>query len=311
MKVVYLNPDSKILPIDKGVVLALGYFDGMHKAHTQLIKKAIYIAKSHGHKVGVVTFHPNPKYLLGRKPTHHLLTPSNKKISIVDKLGVDYLFIINFNELVAKISHEDFIKTFILPLNVTDIVTGFDYRYGYKGLGNIETLRKAGERTYKVHNIQEIKIDGKKISSTHIRENVVTGKVDKVHEMLGRFYSVEGIVIHGFKRGREMGYPTANLDILEEYLIPNTGVYAVKVKVLGKEYNGMCNIGYNPTFKLSCVKSVEVNIFDFNEDIYNEKLEVKWIKKIRNEIKFSSIEQLVDQLSKDKQQIRNFFKTFK
>lgn len=309
MKVVYLSQKSKIRPIGPGLSLALGYFDGLHKAHHQLIDKAIKLAKDKNYKTGVLTFHPNPKYILGRNKTYHLLTPHNKKVELLNRLGIDYLFVIKFNESVAKISHKDFVRNFIIPLNVKEIVTGFDYRYGYDGKGNVDTLVNCGVRNYNVHTIQEIKENDQKISATIIREKILKGDVDEVPKYLGRYYSIEGIVIHGYKRGREIGFPTANLESLEEYVLPNEGVYVVYAYVFGKKYKGMCNIGYNPTFNFNKFdKSVEVNIFDFNLEIYNEKIEILFLKKIRDEVKFSSVEALIDQLNNDCQKAKSFFK---
>lgn len=308
MKVVYLNASSKILPIKQGLVLALGYFDGLHLAHQKLINKTISIAKENNYKSGLMTFHPNPKYFLGRQKIVDLLTPHNMKIDLLDKMGINYLFVIKFEEDVAKLSHEKFVKKFILSLNVKNVISGFDYNYGYKGKGNINTLVKDGNNSFDLTILDEIKIKGNKISSSRIRDYIINGNVYEAAKLLGRHYTTEGIVIHGFKRGRELGFPTANISTIDNYLLPANGVYIVNVKIYNEEYLGMCNIGYNPTFTNNNNKSVEVHILNFDKEIYNEKIVIYWIKKIRDEKKFKDLEELVCQLNYDKECVIDFVK---
>ncbi len=308
MKVVYLNIKSKILPIKKGIVLALGYFDGLHLAHQSLIEKTLEIAKEKGARSGLLTFQPNPKHFLGKQKIKSLLTPHNMKINLLDKMGVDYLFVVHFDHEVAKIPHKQFIEKFVLPLDVIHVVTGFDFLYGYKGKGTINLLFDDGNHEYGVTVIDELKVNGEKISSSKIRELIIFGKVNEVDKYLGRNYTVEGIVIHGFKRGREMGFPTANILTIDHFLIPQNGVYIVKVKVFQKEYFGICNIGHNPTFSENNNQSVEVHILNFNQYIYNEKISITWIEKIRDEKKFSSVNELINQLNIDKEKAIDYVK---
>ncbi|QVK19441.1 bifunctional riboflavin kinase/FAD synthetase [Mycoplasmatota bacterium] len=306
MKVVYLNTNSKILPIKNGLVLALGYFDGLHIAHQSLIKKTLETAKENHYRSGLMTFQPNPKYLLGKQKIESLLTPHHMKINLLDKMGVDYLFVVKFDLSIAKLSPRQFVEKFILALDTKHVVTGFDFLYGYKGKGNINTLFEDGKKLFGITMIDEQKINGVKISSSRIRELIVNGQVDEVKPYLGRLYTTEGIVIHGFKRGREMGYPTANISTINNYLIPQNGVYIVKVKVFQQEYYGICNIGHNPTFRENNNKSVEVHILNFDKYIYNEKITITWIKKIRDEKKFDCVENLIAQLNEDKEKAFKF-----
>ncbi|ERJ13685.1 riboflavin biosynthesis protein RibF [Haloplasma contractile] len=308
MKVVYIKEDTVLKPIEEGISLAVGFFDGLHLAHQELIKKNLDIAKEKGIKSGVLTFHPNPKYVLGKHEEESLITPHNLKINLLDLMGVDFLFVIHFDERIIRIPHQSFVESFILPLNVKHVVSGFDFHYGEKGKGTIDTLVKDGNHSFDLTVINELKVNDTKISSSKIREYIQEGNVHKIIEQLGRHYKTEGIVIHGFKRGRELGFPTANIDMFYQYVIPKTGVYIVKVHVLGEDYMGMCNVGLNPTFNYKGNKSIEVNILNFEKDIYNEKLEITWLKKIRDEKKFKNIEELVKQLKQDRKKVREFFK---
>lgn len=308
LKVVYLDINSKILPIENGIVLALGYFDGLHLAHQSLIKKTLEIAKDKKSRSGLLTFQPNPKYFLGKQKIESLLTPHNMKINLLDKMGVDYLFVVHFDYEVAKISHKQFIEQFVLPFDVTHVVTGFDFLYGYKGKGTVNLLFEDGNHEFGVTIIDELKVNGEKISSSKIRELILSGQVDEANIYLGRFYITEGIVIHGFKRGREMGFPTANILTIDHFLIPQNGVYIVKVKIFQKDYYGICNVGHNPTFSENNNKSVEVHILDFNQFIYNEKISVIWMKKIRDEKKFENVNELIKQLNADKEKALLYIK---
>ncbi len=306
MKVVYLDYNSDILPINNGIVLALGYFDGLHLAHQSLIQKTLEIAKEKNSCSGLLTFQPNPKHFLGKQKIESLLTPHNMKVNLLDKMGVEYLFVIKFDMDVSHLSHKQFVEKFILSLNTIHVVTGFDFLYGFKGKGNINTLFEDSHNEFGITMIDEQKVRGEKISSSKIRELIINGQVDIIKDYLGRDYTTEGIVIHGFKRGREMGYPTANLSTIDNYLVPENGVYIVKVKIFQNEYDGICNIGHNPTFSENNNKSVEVHILNFNKYIYNEKLSITWIKKIRDEKKFESVQELITQLNEDKEKTLNF-----
>lgn len=307
MKVVYLNESSTVYPIEAGVVLALGFFDGLHLAHQRLIEEAIITAKHKNVKSGVLTFNPSPKQFLGKVSDEALLTPHNKKIELLSNFDLDYLFIVQFNEHIAKLSPKQFINRFLTSLNVVHVVTGFDFHYGYKGKGNVHTLQADGDQRFGLSIIEEVQINHEKISSTRIRELITTGRVEEVKTFLGREYTTDGIVIHGFKRGRELGFPTANIALLDQYVVPQNGVYAVKVDLFQKTYLGMCNVGYNPTFNVNNNRSIEVHILDFNKDIYNEKLTITWYKKIRDEQKFASVDLLIEQLSKDQETVKAYF----
>lgn len=307
MKVVHLNEESRIYPIEHGLVLALGYFDGLHLAHQKLISEAVKIAQSKGVKSGVMTFHPSPKSVLGKKADYGYLTPHNKKISILSDMGVDYLFVVAFTEQFAKKSHQEFIERYVIRLNAIHIVTGFDFHYGSKGKGSVHTLIEDGKGSFGLSIIEEIQSDNQKISASEIRSLITSGHVDEVYPFLGRYYETEGIVVHGFKRGRELGFPTANISQIEPYVVPATGVYVVGVEVLQKKYYGMCNVGYNPTFNDNNHMTIEVNIFDFKGDIYNEKVSIQWMKKLRDEVKFANVNALIEQLKADEKASRAYF----
>jgi len=306
VKVVYLSAQSKVLPIKKGIVLALGYFDGLHIAHQYLIKNTITLAKKHHSQSGLLTFQPNPKLILGKQKITSSLTPHHMKVNLLNELGVDYLFVVKFDDKLSKMTHKEFVEKFIIPLDTKHVISGFDFNYGYKGKGNVNSLFGDGNESFAVTVIDEQKLGSEKISSSKIRELICNGEVYESKKYLGRYYTTEGIVIHGFKRGRELGFPTANISTIDNFLIPQNGVYIVNVRVLQNKYRGIANIGHNPTFNENNSKSVEVHILDFNQDIYHEKISITWIKKIREEKKFASVTELISQLNEDKKKAMNF-----
>ncbi|WP_066396168.1 bifunctional riboflavin kinase/FAD synthetase [Neobacillus mesonae] len=289
--------------------MALGYFDGVHLGHQQVILEAKKLAVQAGVSSAVMTFDPHPTVVLGKANKHvQYITPLPEKIKIIEQQGIDYLFIVHFTADFANLLPQEFIDQYIIGLNVKHVVAGFDYTYGRMGKGNMETLpfHSREKFTYKV--VPELTEGNEKVSSTRIRDLLKEGKADQLPHLLGRFFTTTGIVIHGDKRGRTIGFPTANIDVNEEYIIPPTGVYAVRMKVKNTWYQGVCNVGYKPTFNKDAVKiSIEVHLFDFNQDIYGEEVVVEWHLYLRKEQKFSGIDQLVQQIEKDKQNAVKYF----
>ncbi|WP_273125598.1 bifunctional riboflavin kinase/FAD synthetase [Metabacillus sp. HB246100] len=291
------------------MVMALGYFDGVHKGHQEVILRAKETAASLGIKSAVMTFHPHPQVVLRKQSTIDYITPLEDKIMLIKNLEVDYLFVVEFSLEFAALLPQQFVDEFIIKLNVKHVVAGFDFTYGHLGKGTMETLPFHSREQF-LHTTVEKQTDhDRKISSTLIREVIKSGDMDYAVNLLGRPYSISGLVAHGEKRGRTIGFPTANVEVGPDYLVPPTGVYAIKVLYKDHSYEGVCNIGYKPTFhnEKAAKPSVEVHIFEFNEEIYGDTITVYWYKRIRSEQKFSHVEELIKQIHRDKEAALNFF----
>ncbi|RJS62650.1 bifunctional riboflavin kinase/FAD synthetase [Bacillus sp. PK3_68] len=301
------NLDKNNLP---PLVMALGFFDGVHTGHQQVIRAAVEKARNQGIKSAVMTFDPHPSVVLGNthKPIKYI-TPMDEKIKKIESLEVDYLFIVRFTSDFAALEPQQFVDEYIIGLHVEHVVAGFDYTYGRLGKGTMETLPFHSRDVFTSTTIDKWEYEQEKVSSTKIRHFLGEGNVEEAARLLGRPYEVKGTVIHGDKRGRKIGFPTANVEVDEDYLIPETGVYAVKLKVKNEWYEGVCNIGYRPTFKHPDEHSlsVEVHIFDFDHSIYGEEVSVKWYARLRGEQKFDGIDALVAQIDKDKQAAVTYF----
>jgi len=291
------------------VVAAIGFFDGIHKGHQEVIGKAVRKASELNMKSAVISFHPHPSAVLNANGKEiRYITPLEEKQAILTELGVDRFYIINFNKQLSELSPEHFIEHFIKGLGIRYLVAGFDFTYGKKGQGNMQDLALSADPSFTTEIIPKQELDGEKISSTRIRHLLAEGELAKANDLLGRPLSIHGTVVHGSKRGRELGWRTANLEAQCNALLPKTGVYAVKVRFNGEVYEGMASLGYNPTFQYEIPDvKLEVHIFDFNKDIYDEELDVEWHEYIRDELKFSGIQPLISQLEEDESVIRAYF----
>lgn len=280
------------------IVLAIGYFDGVHLGHQEVIKKACKMAEKLNVKCGVMTFSPHPKEVMGFKDKIDQITPLNCKLKHFEKLGLDISYVVNFTKEFAAISPEEFIDNFLMKLNIKGVVIGFDFSFGNKGLGNSDTLINYSDGRFAVEVVKPFFENGSKVSSTRVRDYLLSGNITGVRRLLGRNYSFSAKVIHGDKRGRTIGFPTANLEFIEDYLHIKNGVYSVKVKLDTKTYIGVMNVGYKPTFDTK-ILSYEVFIIDFNEEIYDRILEIELIDFLRDEKKFNNVEELIQQINSD------------
>ena len=292
------------------LVMALGFFDGVHTGHQQVIRAAVEKARDQGIKSAVMTFDPHPSVVLGN--THKqikYITPIDEKIKRIEALEVDCLFVVRFTSDFAALEPQQFVDEYIIGLHVQHVVAGFDYTYGRLGKGTMETIPFHSRGVFTSTIIDKWECDQEKVSSTKIRQLLSKGNVEEAARLLGRPYEVKGTVIHGDKRGRKIGFPTANVEVEEDHLIPEIGVYAVKLKVKEVWHDGVCNIRYRPTFKHPDEHSlsVEVHIFDFDRSIYGEEVAIKWYTRLRGEKKFNGIEALVAQIDKDKQAAAAYF----
>lgn len=289
MKVVHLKYPHQLNLVNEFSTeysLAVGFFDGVHKGHQAVIQNAKEMAKQLNIESAVMTFDPHPSIVLGgRKEQVFYITPLQQKLDVLEEFGVENVFVVNFTSDFAKLSPEDFIQYFIKDLNVKHVTAGFDFSFGQFGKGKMETMQELSNGEYGVTVIEKQSDEEEKISSTRIRAYLQDGDMESAAKLLGRAFEVPGIVVHGDKRGSTIGFPTANIQSMEGNFIPATGVYAVKILVQDKWYDGVCNVGYKPTFKNPEDKqlSIEVHILDFDKNIYGEEVKVGWYKRIRSE----------------------------
>ncbi|KIU12681.1 bifunctional riboflavin kinase/FAD synthetase [Bacillus subtilis] len=311
MKTIHItHPHHLIKEEQAKSVMALGYFDGVHLGHQKVIGTAKQIAEEKGLTLAVMTFHPHPSHVLGRdKEPKDLITPLEDKINQIEQLGTEVLYVVKFNEVFASLSPKQFIDQYIIGLNVQHAVAGFDFTYGKYGKGTMETMPDDLDGKAGCTMVEKLTEQDKKISSSYIRTALQNGDVELANVLLGQPYFIKGIVIHGDKRGRTIGFPTANVGLNNSYIVPPTGVYAVKAEVNGEVYNGVCNIGYKPTFyeKRPEQPSIEVNLFDFDQEVYGAAIKIEWYKRIRSERKFNGIKELTEQIEKDKQEAISYF----
>lgn len=294
--------------IKKGTILTVGVFDGVHVAHRKIIEKVIEKAKEEKLNSVVVSFDKLPEKIL-KKNIPPLLTTFDEKIKILSNLGVDFLFVYNINKEFLNLSAENFINMLYDDLQPKEIWVGEDHRFGKECSGNVNSLYVLSEKLgFKLKTIDPIKINNTIISSSYIRKIIIEGKVEEATKYLGRPYNIEGVVVRGAGIGTRLGFPTANIQYNKEKLLPKCGVYATKVYIKEKCFNGMTNIGYRPSINNKHKKalSIEVHIFNFRDNIYNEKINIEFMNRLREEIKFSSLQELSIQLKKDKEVALNF-----
>jgi riboflavin kinase/FMN adenylyltransferase len=302
---IQVHRDLAQLPIFKNAVITIGTFDGVHLGHQQIIKLLKEEAALTGGETVIITFHPHPRKVVTHgKSEVKIINTLSEKIALLDRLEIDHLVVVAFDEVFANQSAEEYISNFLVKkFNPETIIIGYDHRFGKSRSGDYHLLEKLGEQFgYRVKEIPEHVLNEIIISSTKIREALLRSDVDTANTFLGYQYFFEGKVVEGNKLGRTIGYPTANVEVAEsEKLIPGNGVYAVKVTI-GKAYSyykGMMNIGLRPTVD-GTKRTIEVNIFDFDKDIYGETLRVYLSAYLRGEVKFSGIDELKQQLAKDK-----------
>lgn len=286
-------------------VLAIGVFDGLHRGHQYLIKKMVDKARRLKGTSMVMTFFPHPLHVLQPSLKSALLVSLSCRIKLIEALNVDACVVVNFTKRFSRLSAHQFIKRYLLtPISPREVFVGDDFRFGRKRSGSIELLKKCGQAYgFKVNAIAAVKKNGRIIRSTLIRNLLKRGKLDEAREFLGRPVSIAGEVTRGDNRGGLLGFPTANIDPPQNLILP-FGVYFVEAAWKKKTFAGMANVGKRPSFKTDNKVNVEVHIFDFNKNIYGQKLEIKFIKKIRDEKKFASRQELAAQLKCDEQNIR-------
>ncbi len=293
-------------------IVTTGTFDGVHLGHRTILEKLKSYRLISGHETVVITFNPHPRLVL--QPNNNqleLLNSLDEKIELLSKQGIDHLLVIPFDKKFAALSSLEFIQQILVQtIETKKLVIGYDHHFGKNREGSFENLRQTGPQYgFEVEEIPAKDIDHVAISSTKIREALHQGDILTANRYLGYSYKMHGLVVKGKQLGNSIGFPTANLEIIgQRKLIPQNGVYAVTVSIDNSIYNGMMNIGNRPTVDKDGERKVEIHILDFSENLYGKTLHVNCIERVRDEKKFSSLENLQLQLKADKNQIQSILK---
>jgi len=286
-------------------VVTIGTFDGVHLGHQKVISKLKDFADTHDGESVIFTFHPHPRLVTRPNETNlRLLTTLEEKKALFAASGIDHLIVFPFTKSFSELTYAEFVKNILVDkINTHCLVIGYDHRFGKNREGSFEYLQTCADNYgFIIEKLDALLIDASNVSSTRIRESLQNGNIEKANRYLGYRYTLHGTVVEGNRVGRKLGFPTANIEASDpSKLIPGYGVYAVEVKLEGQNYQGMLNIGSRPTFnKNADNRSIEVHIFNFTGDIYNKEITLVFVSKIREEQKFNGIEELTEQLKKDK-----------
>ena len=291
--------------IAKKPVVTIGTFDGVHLGHQKVILRLQEFAKQHNGETVIFTFHTHPRLVTSPNENNlRLLTTLHEKINLFEKYGIDHLIIYTFDKNFSELTYSEFVeKILVEKIGTHCLVVGYDHKFGKNREGGYDYLKNCADKfKFKIERLDALLVDEDSVSSTKIRNALQNGEIEKANHYLGYMFTLHGTVVEGKKLGRKLGFPTANIEASDKFkIIPGYGVYAVKAELNGTDYNGMLNIGTRPTFNNNADnRSIEVNIFDFEGDIYKKEITLKFAGKIRDEQKFESVEMLVNQLTKDK-----------
>nr|WP_220476640.1 riboflavin biosynthesis protein RibF [Limosilactobacillus fastidiosus] len=292
------------------VVLAMGFFDGVHRGHQQVIKTAQRIANKEGLPLAVLTYDHAPgivyrQYSGGFK----YLSTTTRKLSLFRQLGVDLVYLVSFTSAFASLSPQEFVDQYLIGFHASTVVAGFDHTYGKATVATMGKLPEYAKGRFNVVTVPKFTgKDKRKIGSRSIRKVIDDGDVEEANRMLGYRYMTTGIVVHGLARGRTLGFPTINVETPETERLPGIGVYTVQVKIGSKWYGGMASVGHNITFGDQNKLTVEIFLFDFNQLVYGEEVLVRWLYYQRGEVKFNSADDLVAQMNHDEQVSRKYLK---
>lgn len=290
--------------LDKPSVITIGSFDGVHRGHADLIRTVIEHARARNAASVVVTLNPHPRLVLRPDSPMQLLSAMEERLALLAQQGVDYVVVFPFSLEQSKLRAREFVELLRNHLNIVELVCGPNFALGYKREGTIAVLRDLGQEFgFSVTVVTPYEFAEGIISSTRVRDLVANGQVKQAAILLGRYPMLHGIVVHGDHRGRELGFPTANLEVPEKKLIPANGIYAVRVRLGNEWHEGAASIGIRPTFG-GGKRLVEIFILDFSRWIYGEELEVFFIERLRDELKFESIHALLEQMKLDVENAR-------
>ncbi len=296
-----LHSPQELKPGKRKLCLAIGFFDGVHLGHQQIIRQTIADARQHDALSLVVTFDQHPSTIVAPNRVPPLIYSLPQKLRAIESLGPDSLLLLHFDKAFSQQTGEEFVRKLAQgPGEIRSISVGANFVFGHKRSGNVDLLKQLGkEFNFSVHGLAAVSLDGKVVSSTRIRETIAKGALDSVSQMLARPYSIAGKVVRGDGLGRQLGFPTANLDVTGLALPPH-GVYAVHTQVSGKTYRAVLNIGVRPTLQKPAPElRVEAHLLDFVKDIYGQELELIFVEKVRDEKKFPSLKELRDQIALD------------
>ncbi|MGB0864263.1 MAG: bifunctional riboflavin kinase/FAD synthetase [Saprospiraceae bacterium] len=294
--------DLAALPRFRKAVITIGSYDGVHAGHQAIIQRINNIAKEQGGESIMITFYPHPRFVVRPDDPFKLINTIDEKVALLEKYGVDNVVIVPFTKAFSKQTPEEYIQGFLVDkFQPNKIVIGYDHKFGNKRAGNIDLLKTyAPKFGFEVLEIQKQDVDTIVVSSTKIRKALQEGSVKKAKEWLNHPFVIQGKVVYGQQLGTKIGFPTANIEVTDKHkLIPLEGIYAVKVKHHDTIYNGMLYIGNRPTIN-GADQSIEVNIFDFDKNIYGDQLTLEFIERTRDDKKFDTIEGLQKQLAQDK-----------
>ena len=292
---------------DTPAILTIGTFDGVHLGHKKIIKKLVESAKRRKLRSCILTFFPHPRNFLSKSNELKMINTIKEKKEILNELGVDELIIQEFNNEFSNLSANEFIKHLLKFCEIKEIIVGFNHKFGKDREAGIDELKVYGKKYgFDVCEIDAFDINQINISSTKIRNAIGAGEVELCNEYLGYNFSIDGNIVKGKSIGKKIGFPTANIKVEENYkILPKNGVYFVSCKIRNIQKFGMMNIGFNPTFGNKKL-TIEVNIFDFNQDVYGENIRIEFIKFIRNEIKFQNIDELIKQIKIDRETCKSY-----
>ncbi|MBI5730950.1 MAG: bifunctional riboflavin kinase/FAD synthetase [Ignavibacteriales bacterium] len=303
---------SEIVKI-KSAVVTVGSFDGLHKGHIKIFEKVLELSNKNNGTSFVITFEPHPRSVISKEFDLKILTSLEEKKEVLEKIGIENLMVIDFTKEFSQLTSDEFIKQYIVEMiGSSQMVIGHDHKFGKDRLGDEKKLREVGKfYNLDVTAVPPEMLDGEIISSTKIRNALFAGGVEKAGSLLGRNYTLSGIIVKGTQRGRLLGFPTANIQPDDEKkALPMNGVYIVKCMVEDENHFGIMNIGYRPTFENKHELVLEVHILNFDRDIYGKYFKVEFLKRLRNEKKFESKEALIHQIEMDKQTAQGIIKTY-
>lgn len=296
--------DLTTVHVPRPTVLTIGSFDGIHRGHQYLIQRVVARSREIGAASALVTLHPHPKVVLRPESDMRYLSTIEERLDLLEPLGLDYAVVFPFSLETSQVRARDFVQLLLDHLKMKEIFCGADFALGYKREGNIAFLQAlAREKHFVVNVVEPQKSNSLVLSSTHVRELIARGEIDEAVRILGRYPSVRGRVVKGDQRGRTLGFPTANLALADRRLVPANGIYAVRVHLRNEWHQGAASIGVRPTFD-GKTRLVEVHVLDWSGDLYDQVIETQFVKRLRDELKFESVDSLVAQMNRDVQDAR-------
>ena len=295
MKIIEIDVNNLVIEPNPGISLCLGYFDGVHRGHLDLISKAVEAGEA-----AVMTFDISPSFTLKKKPNETFLTSLFDKANILKSLGVKYLYVLRMSEELLLYSADEFVENILKAIGPKKLFVGEDYRYGRYASGTPDDLKREFDTTV----VPLKKIDGEKISSRVIRDYVSIGEMEKVENLLSRPYTIVGLVIEGKHIGEMIGFPTANLELDYPYVLPKIGVYMGFVKLMNSKYKALICVSTHPTIMELNAPLIEVHLISYKGDLYGREIEVQFVKYMRDIIRFDSMEELKEQIEKDRDEAK-------